>query len=209
MRNRTENQMKRQIDFFLVRHGLTLANEEHRYLGKTDEPLSERGICEIRQKVVYFSKNMPELVFTSPMQRCVQSARILFPDVNIVEISQWGEIDFGIFEYKTHAQLDGNPRYQAWIDSGGTIPFPGGESREEFVLRCVQGMEQAVKILCQREFKGITKVAAVVHGGTIMALLSSYCGGDYFDYQVENADGYHVGLFFDSVKQGKEIEIKL
>lgn len=209
MRNRTENQMKRQIDFFLVRHGLTLANEEHRYLGKTDEALSERGIREIRQKARHAGKNMPELVFTSPMQRCVQSARILFPDVNIVEISQWGEIDFGIFEYKTHAQLDGNPRYQAWIDSGGTIPFPDGESREEFVLRCVQGMEQAVKILCQREFKGITKVAAVVHGGTIMALLSSYCGGDYFDYQVENADGYHVGLFFDSVKQGKEIEIKL
>lgn len=209
MRNRTENQMKRQIDFFLVRHGLTLANEEHRYLGKTNEALSERGIREIRQKARHAGKNMPELVFTSPMQRCVQSARILFPDVNIVEIPQWREIDFGIFEYKTHAQLDGNPRYQAWIDSGGTIPFPDGESREEFVLRCVQGMEQAVKILCQEEFNGITKVAAVVHGGTIMALLSSYCGGDYFDYQVENADGYHVGLFFDSVKQGKGIEIKL
>lgn len=28
-------------------------------------------------------------------------------------------------------------------------------------------------------------VAAVVHGGTIMALLSHYCGGDYFSYQVK------------------------
>ena len=37
-------------------------------------------------------------------------------------------------------------------------------------------------------------VAAVVHGGTIMALLSHYCGGDYFSYQVKNAEGYHLGL---------------
>ena len=37
-------------------------------------------------------------------------------------------------------------------------------------------------------------VAAVVHGGTIMALLSHYCGGDYFSYQVKNAEGYHLRL---------------
>ena len=37
-------------------------------------------------------------------------------------------------------------------------------------------------------------MAAVVHGGTIMALLSHYCGGDYFSYQVKNAEGYHLRL---------------
>ena len=37
-------------------------------------------------------------------------------------------------------------------------------------------------------------VVAVVHGGMIMALLSHYCGGDYFSYQVKNAEGYHLRL---------------
>ena len=39
MRNRTEN----QIELVLIRHGATKANEERRYLGRTDEELSEKG----------------------------------------------------------------------------------------------------------------------------------------------------------------------
>ena len=30
----------------------------------------------------------------------------------------------------------------------------------------------------------------IVHGGTIMALLSKYCGNDYYDYQVRNGSGF-------------------
>ena len=41
MRNRTETEIEIEIDW--IRHGLTQSNEEHRYLGKTDEGLSERG----------------------------------------------------------------------------------------------------------------------------------------------------------------------
>ena len=37
-------------------------------------------------------------------------------------------------------------------------------------------------------------IALVVHGGTIMALLSAYCGGEYFDYQVPNGSGFQVNL---------------
>lgn len=34
------------------------------------------------------------------------------------------------------------------------------------------------------------KIGMIVHGGTIMALLSKYGKGDYFDYQVPNGKGY-------------------
>ena len=38
MWNWTEN----QIELYLIRHGMTLGNVEHRYIGRqTDEPLSE------------------------------------------------------------------------------------------------------------------------------------------------------------------------
>lgn len=33
-------------------------------------------------------------------------------------------------------------------------------------------------------------ITAVVHGGTIMALLHILAGGNYFDYQVKNGGGY-------------------
>ena len=36
----------------------------------------------------------------------------------------------------------------------------------------------------------VTEVVCVVHGGTIMALLSHFAGGEYFDYQCKNGEGY-------------------
>ena len=46
---------------------------------------------------------------------------------------------------------------------------------------------------------------AIVHGGTIMSVLSSLCGGDYFDYQVKNGEGYECLLHTD--KKHLELEI--
>ena len=48
-------------------------------------------------------------------------------------------MDFGEFEGKNYIELQKDPNYQAWIDSNGTLPFPGGESREAFIKRCEQG----------------------------------------------------------------------
>ena len=38
--------------------------------------------------------------------------------------------------------------------------------------------------------EGHKTIGMIVHGGTIMALLSRYGKGDYFDYQVANGKGY-------------------
>ena len=35
-------------------------------------------------------------------------------------------------------------------------------------------------------------VAAVVHGGTIMAVLSTLTGGEYFDFQLKNGESYET-----------------
>ena len=49
-------------------------------------------------------------------------------------------MNFGSFEGKTYFDLNGNEDYQRWIDSGGTLPFPDGESRAEFITRCKAGL---------------------------------------------------------------------
>lgn len=105
-----------------------------------------------------------------------------------------------------------NPDYQKWIDSNGTLPFPGGEPREQFIRRSMEGFDrmmsdiliksekntriqngtetQDLKNNCETEIP----VVAVVHGGTIMAVLSSLTGGEYFDFQVKNGEGYETVL---------------
>ena len=49
--------------------------------------------------------------------------------------------------------------------------------------------EQILKLMDEKKDQ-IKLVGIVVHGGTIMSLLSRYYGGEYFDYQVSNGGGY-------------------
>ena len=186
MWDRSEN----QITLVLIRHGATKANAKHRYLGKTDEPLSKEG--EIQLEEYKKRKLYPDIdfLFASPMKRCVQSAKILYSELAPVMIEEWEEMDFGAFEGTNYVELQEDKRYQAWIDSNGTLPFPEGESREEFTIRCDKGFQEMIEKVKQIKEEGQKTIGMIVHGGTIMALLSRYGKGDYFDYQVENAKGY-------------------
>lgn len=186
MWDRSEN----QITLVLIRHGATKANKEHRYLGKTDELLSKEGEMQlVEYKKIQLYPNV-DFLFASPMKRCIQTAEILYPELQPVRIKEWEEMDFGAFEGKNYEELQGDKRYQAWIDSNGTLPFPEGEGSEEFITRCDKGFQGMIEKIEQIKEEGLKTIGMIVHGGTIMALLSKYGKGDYFDYQVANGRGY-------------------
>lgn len=196
-----------QIRLLFIRHGETVSNSEHRYLGKTDEGLSENGISLLRQAVAAGHYQPVDYLFTSPMKRCIRTADILYPKKQPVIIPEWEEMDFGIFEGKNYRELCDNKQYQDWIDSHATLPFPGGESREAFIKRCKEGFYRMLRCLSaglshteEPVGKRQITVGAVVHGGTIMALLSSLYGGEYFDYQLPNGGGYTCRLKYDAGK---------
>ena len=235
MRNRTEDQIEirrntgtdtqTEIRLTLIRHGATLSNKEGRYLGKTDEALSPDGIGELEKSVADRIYPTADVLFSGPMKRCLETAGILYPGQTPIVIPEWTEMDFGALEGHNYQELSGNPAYQRWIDSGGTLPFPEGESREEFIRRSVAGYEKMVyhmKRIWERSAVSgqgdrntgsekpelersdeagaqdawIKRVSVVVHGGTIMALLSHFTGGEYFDYQVKCGQGYSGRLVF-------------
>ena len=207
MRNRTEDQI--EIHLTLIRHGATLSNKEGRYLGKTDEALSPEGICGLEKSVADRSYSTADVLFSGPMKRCLETAQILYPGQTPIIIPEWTEMDFGAFEGHNYQELSKDPNYQRWIDSGGTLPFPEGESREEFIHRSVAGYEKMVyqmKMIWERSAasgqgdRKIQSVSAVVHGGTIMALLSHFLGGEYFDYQAKCGQGYSGRLAFKAGK---------
>ena len=142
MRNRTEDQI--EIHLTLIRHGATLSNKEGRYLGKTDEALSPDGIRTLEKSVTDRIYPIADVLFSGPMKRCLETAQILYPGQTPICIPEWTEMDFGAFEGHNYQELSGDPNYQRWIDSGGTLPFPEGESREEFIRRSVAGYEKMV-----------------------------------------------------------------
>lgn len=182
---------------YFIRHGRTYGNTLGRYIGTTDEPLLE----EEAESLSTYAPIAVDAVFSSPMKRCMQTAQILFPHQALLLIKNLRECDFGDFENKNYQELSDNPEYQKWIATGGTGPFPGGESVEEFTERTIKGFEQISRTILER---GYENVAVICHGGTIMSLLSSYGfpEGDYFSWQVKNGEGYIVRYRADAFLGG-------
>ena len=171
------------MKIFLIRHGLTGGNLDGRYIGcGTDEGLCDQGISLLRQL------HLPQTgrVYASPMLRCLQSAAILYPGIKPRIVDDFRECDFGAFEGKSYRELNGRADYQAWIDSGGEAPFPGGESRAQFAKRSLAAF-RALDL-----YKKDEDCALVVHGGTIMAVMEAMArpAGSYFDFQVKCGHGF-------------------
>ena len=64
---------------YLIRHGQTKGNLEKRYVGSTDESLTREGAKGLLEKRGRYSP--VEMVFASPMKRCLETAEILFPGI--------------------------------------------------------------------------------------------------------------------------------
>lgn len=138
--------MFESFELILIRHGQTPGNAEKRYIGCTDESLSAKGRTELEMRMKRGVYPAAGSLYLSPMRRCIQTAEILYPGQKYTMINEFREMDFGRFEGKNYAELSGDPDYQAWIDSGGLIAFPGGESRAEFIRRSMRGFQKMMRM---------------------------------------------------------------
>lgn len=171
------------MKIIFIRHGATSGNLEKRYIGRTDEPLCEAGIAEIKGE----KYPAADVVISSPMKRCIETAKIIYPDKKPHIFDELRECDFGDFEGKNYEELNGNADYQKWVDSGGTERFPNGEIPHDFIQRCCGGFLRAVNI-----FESAGSLAFTIHGGTIMSFFYKFSAPQkgYYDYYVKNGCGY-------------------
>lgn len=224
----------------IVRHGKTEGNLQGRYIGKTNQHIldsEKEALLDLKGRIKERNLNIKK-VFVSPMERCIDTAQVLFGDlgVSFEKVDNLREIDFGDFEYKNYEDLKDNEYYQAYIDSNGELPFPNGECKADFTVRCVEAFKEKVNsfsrecskdLCCDELVPGMkspeavkTKealenncfdvdAAVVVHAGTIMAIMDklSVPHKDYFDWRVDNGIGLLVEAIFDS--SGKIEGLKL
>jgi Fructose-2,6-bisphosphatase len=161
-----------------IRHFKTNGNIEKRYVGTTDEDIISQEL-----KIKY---PKAEMVFTSPLKRCLQTARVIYGDMPICIEENLREMNFGEFEYKNYEELKENKNYLCWLDSGGKIPFPKGENPEDFIKRSVAGFFK-----CIAKAQDCEKITFVIHGGSIMAILSQLTENrSFYDFQSKNGCGF-------------------
>lgn len=62
---------------YVVRHGETIWNKEHRVQGITDMPLTQKGIEDTKELIPLIRKLNINVVISSPLKRAIDTAKIL------------------------------------------------------------------------------------------------------------------------------------
>lgn len=169
---------------WLLRHGATAYNEENRYQGKRDIPLSARGLEALQKADI-----APTVVYVSPLRRAKQTAAVLFPEAKQIEIADLQEMDFGRFDGRNYQEMADDPAYRAWVEGGCTGQTPGGEDRAAFSHRVCGAFAALVDATLAA---GESDLVILAHGGTQMAALERYAlpRRDYFDWRGPLAGGF-------------------
>lgn len=146
----------------LIRHPETLANVESRYIGRTDSPLTERGM---RQRAWLANVVAPwgaDAVYSSPLGRALDTARAIAPGgCSVTVLDDLQEIDFGEAEGLTYAEITERGMRLRYTGSGPIAPV--GETVEAFDAR-VRGAREHITA-------GPARSVIVTHGGVMRRLL--------------------------------------
>ncbi len=176
----------KSMELELIRHGRTAWQEDGRYQGRSDVPLSEPGRRALSPAAV-----CPPVVYVTTLQRTAQTAEILFPDARQIPVPGLEEMDFGQFEGRNSMEMEHDSAYRQWVDGGCTGQCPGGESRNEFCQRVVRAFDAWMETLLAEKAESAVLVA---HGGTLMAVLGRYGQPPrpYFHWSTDSGTGYRV-----------------
>ena len=191
---------------YLIRHGITEGNLDGKYIGQTDLALCPQGEKQIQQLVKAGVYPCVEKVYTSPLKRCVETAQIIYPDIQLSKVDEIAEMDFGQFEGKTQKELENLPEYTAWLKGGPEACPPDGEKFGEYTLRCIRGLDIIFRDMMKKE---ITRAAMVTHGGVITNLLAGFGlpKGHPADYMCGPGEGFEILLSTFLWQKGPAFEI--
>ncbi len=203
-RNRLYNMKNYRLYF--IRHGITQGNLEGKYVGSTDLPLCEQGrkeLLDLKEKAEY---PQVQVVYASPLQRCLQTAEILYPDTLLIPSPNLREYDFGNFENHSMEELKKNEAFVRWLE-GAMVKAPeGGEDKQAFDERISIGLGEIIKDMMNRS---VTDAAVITHGGVIMGLLSMYGlpKRNPLAWTVDNGHGYTAVTSSYLWGQGQLLEV--
>ena len=190
----------------LIRHGAIDETLAGKYIGTTDPPLSDKGRAALRR--LDFEMRYPgaQALFTSPLKRCTETCKILYPNLKPLVIANLSECNFGEWEGKTADELKDDADFRKWLAGDNTVKPQRGESNADFVRRICKMFESIVEGLMKT---GTTESVIVTHGGVIMTLLAVYGlpQAKPFEWTMDNGFGYSVRITPMLWQRGKVTEV--
>jgi len=149
----------------LVRHGETDWNRIHRFQGRSDLPLNQKGRDQAHALALGLKDRSLTAIYSSPLARAVETARLIkvfHPSVPLFEEEGLAEMDLGEFEgmeagrwLAEHADF-----IKSWRETPASVRMPGGENLQEVQARAIRTLERIAKhypmgstlLLCSHNF---------------------------------------------------------
>jgi broad specificity phosphatase PhoE len=152
----------------LIRHGESVLGRARRYAGHRDTPLTPEGRRQILRLRSRFERLLPDLVFSSDLRRCRESAALLAPGRDVRVTVRLRELDFGVWDGLTAATCRRRDpeRFDRWMADPDAVRPPGGES-----LRALGRRVRDYVAALARRHPGQT-LALVTHAGPIRVLVA-------------------------------------
>ncbi|WP_110111906.1 histidine phosphatase family protein [Bacillus sp. CGMCC 1.16541] len=190
--------MAHSLAITCIRHGLTNANKEKRYVGWSDVSLCIDGIDKLKKSKLII--NPPDFIVSSDLTRCVETANLLFPGTSSILSFHWREMNFGHWELKTYEELKDIVHYRNWLDDPFTVSPWEGESFYEFSRRIWVAWDEIVDLLIEKEYK---HAVIVTHGGPLRLLASTFVQArpHFWDWSFRFGEGC---TFFHTEQTAKE-----
>jgi len=164
---------KRAMRLYVVRHGETAGNAQMRYIGMSDEPLTENGIQQARLAADALSRLPVGLVVSSPLRRAAETAARIREacGAQLRVDPRLAEGSFGNWERRTRDEVlslgDEDSALLARWESDPSCSPPGGESIESVQRRVLSLIEELA-----RSGAG-APIVLVSHVGPIKALIAA------------------------------------
>lgn len=161
----------------LARHGETIANAQHRFQGRLDSPLSDRGRLQAQKLAACLIRYGPARLYTSDLARSTETAAPLAERLGLSPTAQpvFREYSFGALEGMTWPEIQERyPQlYPTLRHDLRAAPIPGQELPEIFRERLQKGL--TLLLGGQRN----ESVALIAHGRYLNALVVEFLGLDY------------------------------
>lgn len=173
----------------LFRHGITEENKRKAYLGWSDAPICEEARTSLAKGT--FTHSPYQRVVTSDLQRCWETAQLLFPNESTIALMEFREMHFGRWEGKTYRELANDSDYEKWLKAPFEASIPEGETYSRFASRIQSGWQKISDFMLAEE---ISRIAIVTHGGVIRFLLSTFDAKkrEFWDWTVPHGYGFEM-----------------
>ena len=129
-----------------IRNALTDENLEGRYIGHTDVEIGEEGRAQLGQMKDDLIYPPVDAAFTSPLKRCTETAKILYPDNKPIVIEGLIEYNFGEFENKTAEELEKNEYFPAGLRARRVLHRPTARVMKILQKECAKPLRKSQRV---------------------------------------------------------------